>query len=870
MKLEMQTDQLELISRNHPLIRLTERLDPFKVRSPFTVVIEAPTPDRALAYLHALEPRIEADTVHFQEASYRVDADQMMKWGLLFLKESDLRRLQEQLDQSAELIQGLARQPDILSFLRIVNREMASNMVGELFTGFLMEGNTASDVGYPNRKPMDLDVLIRTLESMSSYLKGSPEYKSPWASFFNGASLEQEGYFWASQKRFLLIQVKPNNLGGPFDKSYEPLIRLRELIRETGASFPDVKAGVTGQKVINTDEMVAAMGDMAWATWLSLLGVWLIMIVFLRSIRRPFLELTSLGVALCWTFGWTTLFIGHFNILSLVFVPMLCGLGVDYGIHWFARYEEEERDASLDRKAVIRRVVQRVGPGIIHAALSTAFAFFPFVLTGFNGLVELGIISGMGILLGLLADLTVLPALVLLAGGRRKEKAATGGPPERGDLVHFSRRSAGLVLVGAGIISVVCLVSAMRVSFDVNPLRLQNPNAESVIWEHKLIESSTRSTLFVSVLASSLDEAARKSKELEELPSVLETESILTVLPKRQEAKIELIRGTFPAIPDLPPDNPGHRSLNPDTGQLSTILERIGFKMQSEQAGKWGADKPLVEQMGRVKELTEELTGLLHGGGDASQRLLDFQARFRQDMVRTMGLLKDGASAGPMRIEDIPQSIKDRFYNDGSYLIRVYPKGSIWEKGALAGFVNEVRSVAPDAVGDPVSLFVFADAFRKACLTATLYALVAILILLIAPFRSLSLTLIAFTPLGVGALWTIGIMGASGVDFNLANGIFLPLVFGAGIEYAVIIVHRWREGRMQPGRLPYSTAKGVILAALTTTTGFGALMISSHRGIFSLGYVAFVGSLCILVTAVLLLPAILRFRTPPQIKLEKR
>jgi hypothetical protein len=102
MKLEMQSDQLELISRDHPLIRLTERLEPFKVRTPFTVVIEAPTPDRALAYLHALAPRIEADAVHFQEVSYRVDADRMMKWGLLFLTESDLRHLQEQLDRDAE------------------------------------------------------------------------------------------------------------------------------------------------------------------------------------------------------------------------------------------------------------------------------------------------------------------------------------------------------------------------------------------------------------------------------------------------------------------------------------------------------------------------------------------------------------------------------------------------------------------------------------------------------------------------------------------------------------------------------------------------------------------------------------------------
>jgi uncharacterized protein len=70
---------------------------------------------------------------------------------------------------------------------------------------------------------------------------------------------------------------------------------------------------------------------------------------------------------------------------------------------------------------------------------------------------------------------------------------------------------------------------------------------------------------------------------------------------------------------------------------------------------------------------------------------------------------------------------------------------------------------------------------------------------------------------------------------------------------------------MLPGHLPLSTAKGVILAALTTTVGFGALMISHHRGIFSLGFVSWVGSICVLLCALFLLPAILAGMAPPKV-----
>jgi predicted RND superfamily exporter protein len=91
----------------------------------------------------------------------------------------------------------------------------------------------------------------------------------------------------------------------------------------------------------------------------------------------------------------------------------------------------------------------------------------------------------------------------------------------------------------------------------------------------------------------------------------------------------------------------------------------------------------------------------------------------------------------------------------------------------------------------------------------------------------------------------------------------MPLVVGAGVEYGVIIIQRWRDGQAGYGGLPFSTGKGVILAAMTTTIGFGVLMISNHMGIFSLGFVAWAGSICVLLAALFILPAVLSFIKAP-------
>jgi predicted RND superfamily exporter protein len=87
----------------------------------------------------------------------------------------------------------------------------------------------------------------------------------------------------------------------------------------------------------------------------------------------------------------------------------------------------------------------------------------------------------------------------------------------------------------------------------------------------------------------------------------------------------------------------------------------------------------------------------------------------------------------------------------------------------------------------------------------------------------------------------------------------LPLILGEGIEFGIIILVRWQmEESARVITLPASTAKGVLLAALTTTLGFGSLMVSGHQGTFSLGLLATVGSLSVLLASLSVLPAFLR------------
>ena len=81
------------------------------------------------------------------------------------------------------------------------------------------------------------------------------------------------------------------------------------------------------------------------------------------------------------------------------------------------------------------------------------------------------------------------------------------------------------------------------------------------------------------------------------------------------------------------------------------------------------------------------------------------------------------------------------------------------------------------------------------------------------------------------------------------------------VDYGVHIVHDALE---RPGkyRISASTANAVMVDALTTILGFGALMVASHRGLESLGRLLTLGVTMCTLTSLVFLPAILGILRP--------
>ena len=127
---------------------------------------------------------------------------------------------------------------------------------------------------------------------------------------------------------------------------------LFTVLRELWETLPDMRFGLTGRPVLQADEMETTDRDMVRGTIIALVCVLALFAMTFRRLRRPLLAGVALVVSICLTFGLVTLTIGYLTILSVVFAAMLVGLGIDFGIHLLARYQDELRECHDVNQAI--------------------------------------------------------------------------------------------------------------------------------------------------------------------------------------------------------------------------------------------------------------------------------------------------------------------------------------------------------------------------------------------------------------------------------------------------------------------------------------------------------------------------------------
>jgi len=185
------------------------------------------------------------------------------------------------------------------------------------------------------------------------------------------------------------------------------------------------------------------------------------------------------------------------------------------------------------------------------------------------------------------------------------------------------------------------------------------------------------------------------------------------------------------------------------------------------------------------------------------------------------------------------------------------PSRDLNQPGAMESFADAVRALAPEATAAPVELTEGARAVIRACIAASLWALLLTLVLHHFVLHGLKDALLIAAPLVVAMLLTVGTSVVFDVPFNFANIIALPLLIGLNNAYGAYLVVRKGAGHDVHALLESSTPRAILFSGLTAIASFGVLAVSRHPGMAGMGILISVSLSYAILSALLVLPALM-------------
>ncbi len=614
-----------------------------------------------------------------------------------------------------------------------------------------------------------------------------------------------ETYYTNPNRTILALEAMAagtvSNIGFAKDMQRE----IQQAVKKVNprAYHPQMSIEYGGPFKNKIDEYDTILSDVRSTLIFGVVGIVALLTFYFRQPLAAFFVAIPLAMGLIWAFAITYWVIGNLNTMTAFLFVILFGLGIDFGIHMFARYLEVRMDKT-DVRMSIETMLSQTGQAILTAAITTSIAFFSLTLTDFRGFSEFGFIVGTGILMSLVSMTTVLPAVLVLADQRFMwiRMRHVWGHNWGGSRGHFPYPK--LVIASALILAIYLGIHLRDIDFEYDFTNLRSNLPASVKVKQKMAtipKYGSESQSYGIVLADS-------KAELDEIVAALEKK--------------------------IAEDDP-----TPTIDKVKTLWTELR-----------GQDEKL--------DIIGEIRALTNGEG---AKLIKGEQKAQLDSLRDLLDVKR------LSVEDLPENLLRKFETiDGSqaYFAQILPSVQLRDGKNAIAFAedsHEIHTASGKVFYSSSSNIIFADMLRlmlRDSPRAISLTVVVVLLIVLADFRSLRSALLVIFPLACGTVWMCGSLYLQDLKLNFYNMVALPTIIGMGIDNGVHLYHRYREEG--PGSMPVvirSTGGAMFISMLTTMVGFFGLMMATHPGLNSIGRLALIGLLTCFVAAVLVLPAIL-------------
>lgn len=553
-------------------------------------------------------------------------------------------------------------------------------------------------------------------------------------------------------------------------------------------------------------------------------SVLLVGIIFFIGFRR-WLPLLGMGFSLLLScivaLAGGLLAFGRLHMVAVGFCAILVGLGVDFAILIFGRYQQARIDGEDYQQSIATSVAQ-LGRAVFFGALTTAVGFLALVLSGSMGFSQLGVLIAIGIFFAGLFMCTILFLFV------RPWQA-----PQQHDSVFelvkkyvrwtVGRPAGMIIIVGGGLLllTVIGFSPVPPLRFDASARSLEPKNSRAGQALRAIMEKMpTRWEPVLAIVRADSAQALHDdwqaiSAHWAELQKVgklkgFSTPAALCLSPKWMEKNREAL---------------GNVNVSATRQALDETLNAEGFSRESfEPAFK------LLDDLAAVVQPDVPLPDWRKQLPKGSGWWFLVDRYFAKDPLLTTGFATTNA---PVTTHEQQQELSQQL-----------PVADV--PITLSGWAYALAELQPWS-------------HRQLLIISALMALFDIGLLAVL-YRDLRLWLVQVVTLAFSIGAMIATMKLLNLHLNLLNVLSFRLVLAIGVDYGIYVVLVWQRTR----ELEHDVAgviKPVILAGLTAVSGFGSLGWAHNPSLSGLGITCAIGIFwSLLATIFFQLPAMVAAR----------
>lgn len=792
LNMEIKTDIIDVLPRgNETVNRFKEFTEMYGVFDTITLIVQSSNPsiNEYIDIIENISLKLKSSSL-IEEVDYsplKLKNDLFVKYFPFFLDDRGLKQLEKRLSPA-----GINRQ------VRLNRQRLLSPFSSPL------------DYELINKDPLDLRGII------AGSIKRSGRDESLDIS---------SGYYFSKDHTMALIFAKPK--GKSKDVSFvkklkEELDKNIYLTLKESGNPADIRISYTGSHTLMEEVRRVIAKDITGSFVLSaFLIAFLIWIAYRVRIAVLLIIGFTLLASLSMTLAFAYMIFGSLNIVTSITAVVLIGLYVDYAMVTLKRYADELRSGS-DAKRALKITVTKSGSAIAISALTSSLSFFSIMATRFEGLYELGLVAGIGVLMCLVSTLFLMNSLLFLASRKGWQNIVLEKETHSGIelLIQLVLKRPRHIIIFSVILLLIAGFGIGRLIFDNDPDHIGLKDSRSIAAGKALREKLNRKTDPLVISAK-----GRSVKDVEANFDLLEG--------KISSWKKEGFIGSYESLSMFLP---------PPSSQNIT-LSKIE-KMRDNNAMQ-------PDKIKKMLATAMENDGFVYDG--------DYIRAYLDKIVTALN------SAEPIDMKDI-EGITDRrirhFYNsnDTSIAAYIYPPGNTWDKQTLTKLGTDIRSLGKDWAffGKPVLFGEIKSSIITGSILAVFLTFISNIGIIYWHFRNIRHVFLTMMPVTIGFFLTLGFAGHFNIPFNFINVGTIALIFGFGVDYGIYVMQAYlKEKANDVGNALRLTGRNVVMCAATTVAGCGSLITAQFAGIASIGSILIIGAVSCAFAALVLLPAML-------------